>query len=113
MLHATGVYHVAEHFYLLFQHQTTAELSRSMNDLFGPAGSYSFLRQLGPRVALLAPDSRAQRTVQRVISPEAYDAIFARWGAQVPLWVIPLQLWWHHPEHMGALRQEQQRCGPA
>ena len=76
---AAGAYHVSEHFYLLFQHQTTKKLSRTLNGLFGPPGTYSFLRQLGGRVALLAPDSRAQRSTHRIISPEAYEQIFARW----------------------------------
>lgn len=42
----TGIYAIARHYYLLFQHQTTAELSRSMNGLWGPPGTFSFLRQV-------------------------------------------------------------------
>lgn len=73
-----GVYSCCHRFYLLFQHHTTPELSRSMNGLFGPPGTYSWCRQLGPRVALLGPDCRAERTVDRILSPQTYEALFAR-----------------------------------
>ena len=49
-----------------------------MNDLFGPEGTFSFCRQLGARVAIVGPDCRAQRTNDRVISPEAYEELFKR-----------------------------------
>ena len=73
-----GTYKCCRRFFLLFQHHTTPELSRSMNGLFGPPGTFSWCRQLGPRVAIVAPDCRAERTVRRVISPEAYQALFAQ-----------------------------------
>jgi hypothetical protein len=74
----TGAYSCARRFYLLFQHHTTMDLARSMNDLFGPPGTFSFCRQLGARVAVVGPDSRAERTVHRIISPEAYEQLFQR-----------------------------------
>ena len=73
-----GIYRCCHRFYLLFQHHTTPELSRSMNGMFGPPGTYSWCRQLGPRVALLGPDCRAERTVHQILSPETYEALFAR-----------------------------------
>ncbi|BDA46401.1 Uncharacterized protein YGR266W [Coccomyxa sp. Obi] len=76
-----GAYACCKRFYLLFQHHTTEELSRSMNDLFGPPGTFSYCRQLGARVAIVGPDCRAQRSVKRIISPEAYEELFKRIGA--------------------------------
>ncbi|KAK9863128.1 hypothetical protein WJX84_002391 [Apatococcus fuscideae] len=80
-----GVYRVARLFYLLFQHQTTLD-RREEVDLFGPPATFSFIRLLGPSVAVLGPDSRAQRTKKQVISSQAYDDIFSRLG-QMPLTV--------------------------
>ncbi|CAK0753536.1 hypothetical protein CVIRNUC_002228 [Coccomyxa viridis] len=79
-----GTYKCCRRFFLLFQHHTTPKLSGSMNGLFGPPGTYSWCRQLGPRVAIVAPDCRAERTVRRVISPEAYQALFAQIAALPP-----------------------------
>ena len=73
-----GTYECCRRFFLLFQHHTTAELSRSLNGLFGPPGTFSWCRQLGPRVAIVAPDCRAERTVRRILTPEAYQALFAQ-----------------------------------
>lgn len=40
--------------------------------------SYSFLKMLGPRVALIAPDSRSERSKKQIISPESWSLIFDR-----------------------------------
>lgn len=73
-----GAYKCCLRFFLLFQHHTTPELSRSMNGLFGPPGTYSWCRQLGARVAIVGPDCRAERTVHRILTPQAYEALFAQ-----------------------------------
>lgn len=82
-----GAYKCCLRFFLLFQHQTTPELSRSMNGLFGPPGTYSWCRQFGPRVAIVGPDCRAERTVHRILTPQAYEALFAQYAClSFPHW---------------------------
>lgn len=73
-----GTFTCCKRFYLRFQHHTTEELSQSMNELFGPPGTFSYCRQLGARVAIVGPDCRAERTINRIISPEAYEELFKR-----------------------------------
>eukprot|EP00892_Ulva_mutabilis_P003438 jgi/Ulvmu1/1466/UM011_0196.1 len=66
----------AQRFYLLFQHATTA--SRAAGDGYivsapepgWPFRAFSFTTQLGPSAAVVAPDSRSQRSVKRILTPE-------------------------------------------
>ena len=73
-----GIYRVARRFYLLFQQHASLESAQEDNGLFGPNQSFSYLRLFGATVAVLGPDSRAERTKQRIISPEALDLIFSK-----------------------------------
>ncbi len=36
------------------------------------------VRMLGADAALAVPDTRAERTTEQIISPEAYDMLFTR-----------------------------------
>ena len=40
--------------------------------------SYSFVRRLGPQVALVAPDTRSERTKKQIVSAESWHMIFER-----------------------------------
>jgi hypothetical protein len=66
-------------FYLLFQHGTTPNHAEADGYIVnhgeqGPA-SVHFLTQLGPSVAVVAPDSRTQRSRKRIIPPAAMQRI--------------------------------------
>jgi hypothetical protein len=75
-------------FYLLFQHHSTPRLARC-HGLFGGRG-YSQIVLLGPRVAALLPDQRAERTTQQVGWWWGVGA-----GAAALLFFPPHS--WHHP----------------
>jgi hypothetical protein len=84
---------IGYHYYLLFQHHTTASeqlhcFSRQQQlyasdqldaEYFGVRqGSYSTLKQLGPEVALLALDCRGERTPSQVLSTQSWQQVWQR-----------------------------------
>ncbi|KAK9838336.1 hypothetical protein WJX81_005496 [Elliptochloris bilobata] len=76
-----GVWQCAQQFYYLFQQHTTLERSVKHGDMFGPGQARSMLRMLGEDMALVVPDTRAERTTKQIISPQAYDMLFQRMAA--------------------------------
>ena len=78
-----GVFLTARKFYLLFQHHTTIEkVQDGKTDLFGSSPqscpSFSFLKLLGPTVAILGVDIRSERTKEQIMSKESWDVVFAK-----------------------------------
>jgi hypothetical protein len=74
------VFAQSQRFYLLFQHATTVRHARADGYVVnpGPEGtlpSIHFVTQLGPSCAVVAPDSRTQRSRKRIIPPEAMQRI--------------------------------------
>ncbi|KAI9138803.1 hypothetical protein BKA69DRAFT_1089388 [Paraphysoderma sedebokerense] len=59
---------------LLFQHHTTVDRAKS-DGLFGIT-SFSDFKFLGPETAVLAVDTRAERTMQQVLSEGSWDIIW-------------------------------------
>ncbi|MCJ1425690.1 hypothetical protein MMC29_003590 [Sticta canariensis] len=74
-----GLFSIARRFYLLFQHHTTLPRAQELSHLFGARNeSYSFVKLLGPQVALVAPDSRSERSKKTIVSAESWNLIFDR-----------------------------------
>ncbi|KAJ2344062.1 hypothetical protein GGF43_005544, partial [Coemansia sp. RSA 2618] len=63
-------------YWRLFQAHTNQQLART-HGYFGKHG-YSWLKQLGPYTVALGPDTRYERSLNRVIEPETYDMMFER-----------------------------------
>ena len=71
LLHTAGLFKIARQMYLLFQQQTTLERAASDNGMWGPfleenpacLKAFSLLRMFGPTTCLVAPDSRAGRSM--------------------------------------------------
>ena len=74
-------YQLGRRFYLAFQQHTNLAQAHQQANLFGFGQSYSFIRQMGSNIALVAPDVRAERTRNQVVSPESWQLIFARLAA--------------------------------
>ncbi|TPX68716.1 hypothetical protein SpCBS45565_g02960 [Spizellomyces sp. 'palustris'] len=72
-----GIYAAARDFYLLFQ-QHTADMYRQQDSsfVFGANGSFSFLKHLGPTVAVLGVDTRSERSLTQIASPESWNTVF-------------------------------------
>ena len=68
--------------YLLFQHHTTLELLRNVStdtDLFTITGTgWHFVKFLGPAVAVVAPDTRSERTPGQVMAGPTYQGFFPK-----------------------------------
>lgn len=77
-----GIFLTARRFYLLFQHHTTMELiHQGRSDLFLGAGKtpgLSFLKLMGPEVAVLGVDIRSERTKSLILCEESWKQIFER-----------------------------------
>ncbi|KAJ3049565.1 hypothetical protein HK097_009451 [Rhizophlyctis rosea] len=72
-----GIYSVARRFYLLFQqHTTDRNRNRDEPHVWGANGSFSYLKHLGPQIAVLGVDTRSERTLKRIMSPENWDQTF-------------------------------------
>ena len=67
-------------YWLLFQAQTTQELSRQ-HGYFGGTG-FSWLKSLGPYTAALGLDTRYERSINTIVSDETYDEVFWRLNNQ-------------------------------
>ena len=68
--------------YLLFQHHTTLELLRNVSDdmdLFTITGTgWHFVKYLGPALAVVGPDVRSERTLERVMAGPTYQGLFPK-----------------------------------
>ncbi|CAD7700165.1 unnamed protein product [Ostreobium quekettii] len=82
-----GLYQAACKFYLLFQQHTSSRMVEAGEaDLFagcarkacGPHRAYCFVKMLGPDVALVGADTRAERSKRQVMSRETWDAVCRR-----------------------------------
>lgn len=83
-----GIFLVARNFYLLFQHHTTVErVQAEKTDLFGSSPmsspSFSFLKLIGPTVAILGVDIRSERTKEQVMSQASWNMVFTK-ARQLP-----------------------------
>lgn len=87
--------------YLLFQHHTTHEILRNVNndlDLFTITGSgWHFLKYLGPAVVVVGPDTRSERTHNQVMAGPTYQGLFPKVAVLPPsvqhcIWMIPVPL---------------------
>ncbi|CAI6341448.1 unnamed protein product [Periconia digitata] len=68
--------------YLLFQHHTTTEILRNVNndmDLFTITGTgWHFIKYLGPCVTVVGPDCRSERNPHQVMAGPTYQGIFPK-----------------------------------
>jgi len=87
--------------YLLFQHHTTHEILRAVNndiDLFTITGQgWHFLKYLGPSVVLVGPDTRSERNTHQVMAGPTYQGLFPKVAVLPPsvqhcIWVFPVPL---------------------
>lgn len=70
-----SMYNVARKYYLIFQQHADPD-NIDTEDLWGPG--LNTIRQLGPRVALVNPDTRTDRSITQVIAPQGYEEMFRR-----------------------------------
>lgn len=87
--------------YLLFQHHTTLEILRNVNndiDLFTVTGTgWHFMKYLGPCVVAVGPDCRSERNPHQVMAGPTYQGIFPKVATLPPsvqhcLWMIPVPI---------------------
>jgi hypothetical protein len=78
----TGLVRSAQKFRLLFQHHTTPLLARK-HGLIGHRG-YSFVAQLGPRLAAIGLDGRTERNWKQIVDSKSWDAIFDKLDIVAP-----------------------------
>ena len=87
--------------YLLFQHHTTLEILRNVNndqDLFTITGTgWHFLKYLGPCVVVVGPDCRSERNPHQVMAGPTYQGIFPKVATLPPsvqhcIWMIPVPI---------------------
>lgn len=87
--------------YLLFQHHTTLEILRNVNndiDLFTITGTgWHFIKYLGPCVVVVGPDCRSERNPHQVMAGPTYQGIFPKVATLPPsvqhcIWMIPVPI---------------------
>ncbi|KAK4552989.1 hypothetical protein LTR86_009913 [Recurvomyces mirabilis] len=87
--------------YLLFQHHTTHEILRAVNndiDLFTITGTgWHFIKHFGPSVVLVGPDTRSERGTAQVMAGPTYQGLFPKIAVLPPsvqhcLWLIPVPI---------------------
>lgn len=71
------IFKSALRFYLLFQNHATPDNTEAV-EVFGAPHSYSWMVNFGPKMVLLGPDSRTQRTSGRIIGHEHWEEISQR-----------------------------------
>lgn len=85
--------------YLLFQHHTTLEILRNVNDdrdLFTISGTgWHFVKYLGPAVVVVGPDTRSERNPHQVMAGPTYQGIFPKVAMLPPsvqhcIWMVPV-----------------------
>lgn len=79
---------IAHQSYLLFQHHTTPSILQHVRDnldLFTITGTgWHFLKNLGPSVVVLGPDTRSERTQSQVLAGPTYQGIFPKLATLPP-----------------------------
>lgn len=87
--------------YLLFQHHTTLEILRNVNndmDLFTITGTgWHFIKYLGPCVTVVGPDCRSERNPHQVMAGPTYQGIFPKVATLPPsvqhcIWMVPVPI---------------------
>ncbi|KAL1955042.1 hypothetical protein VTO42DRAFT_333 [Malbranchea cinnamomea] len=87
--------------YLLFQHHTTLEILRHVNDdldLFTITGTgWHFLKFLGPAIAVVGVDCRSERNPHQVLAGPTYQGIFPKVAMLPPsvqhcIWMLPVPI---------------------
>ncbi|CAG8056376.1 unnamed protein product [Penicillium olsonii] len=87
--------------YLLFQHHTTLDLLRNVNndmDLFTITGTgWHFVKYLGPGVVVVGPDCRSERNPHQVMAGPTYQGLFPKIAMLPPsvqhcLWMVAVPL---------------------
>ncbi|KAJ5973985.1 hypothetical protein N7481_011195 [Penicillium waksmanii] len=87
--------------YLLFQHHTTLDILRNVNndiDLFTITGTgWHFVKYLGPGVVVVGPDCRSERNPHQVMAGPTYQGLFPKIAMLPPsvqhcLWMISMPL---------------------
>ncbi|KAF7673962.1 hypothetical protein GT037_007728 [Alternaria burnsii] len=87
--------------YLLFQHHTTLEILRNVNndmDLFTVTGTgWHFIKYLGPCVTVVGPDCRSERNPHQVMAGPTYQGIFPKVATLPPsvqhcIWMVPVPI---------------------
>lgn len=92
---------IAIQMYLLFQHHTTIDTLRNVNndlDLFTITGQgWHFVKYLGPAVVVVGPDCRSERNQGRVMAGPTYQGIFPKVATLPPsvqhcIWMVPVPI---------------------
>ncbi|KAF1980886.1 hypothetical protein K402DRAFT_343502 [Aulographum hederae CBS 113979] len=87
--------------YLLFQHHTTLEILRNVNndqDLFTITGTgWHFVKYLGPAVVVIGPDCRSERNPHQVMAGPTYQGLFPKVAVLPPsvqhcIWMLPVPI---------------------
>lgn len=87
--------------YLLFQHHTTHEILRNVNndiDLFTITGKgWHFLKYFGPSVVIVGPDTRSERGERTVMAGPTYQGLFPKVATLPPsvqhcIWLLPVPI---------------------
>lgn len=87
--------------YLLFQHHTTFEILRAVNndiDLFTITGTgWHFVKYLGPSVVVVGPDTRSERNGLQVMAGPTYQGLFPKVAVLPPsvqhcIWLFPVPI---------------------
>jgi hypothetical protein len=87
--------------YLLFQHHTTLEQLRNVNDdrdIFTVTGTgWHFVKYLGPAVVVVGPDCRSERNPHQVMAGPTYQGIFPKVAMLPPsvqhcIWMISVPI---------------------
>jgi len=95
--------------YLLFQHHTTLDILRNVNDdidIFTITGTgWHFVKYLGPAVVVVGPDCRSERNPHQVMAGPTYQGLFPKVallppGVQHCIWMIPVPIIYPRLESM-------------
>lgn len=100
--------------YLLFQHHTTLEILRNVNndtDLFTVTGTgWHFVKYLGPAVVVVGPDGRSERTQRQVLAGATYQGLFPKVATLPPsvqhcIWMISVPVVYPRLETVESIAQ--------
>lgn len=102
-----GVYASARLFYLLFQQHTTDQRAKEEDaeQFFGTKTALHTLSMLGSSTAILAPDTRSERSLTQIVPAADWDVIFQRINDLPPsvrhlIMVMPVPLVYPHVKHL-------------
>ena len=95
--------------YLLFQHHTTLDILRNVNDdidIFTITGTgWHFIKYLGPAIVVVGPDCRSERNPHQVMAGPTYQGLFPKVAVLPPsvqhcLWLVPVPVIYPRLESM-------------